>query len=373
MRWAKPPLSNHSWLEAHANLGGALFAQRRVEEAISCYRHAIALKPNLPEFHSDLANALLLLGNFSDGWQEYEWRLRLRETTALRRNFREPLWDGSDLEGRTILLQAEQGFGDTIQFVRYARLVQERGGNVVIECQPELERLLHTIRDDLHVIAKGHGPPVFHVHVPLASLPRLFSTDLASIPNAIPYLHANPRILPERFSASSSPLKVGLVWAGSPSHQNDRNRSLNLQHLEPLARIPNIQFFSLQTGMRAIESKSSPPSMQLTDLTPEFKDFADTAAAIASLDLIITVDTAVAHLAGALGRPVWILLPFVPDWRWGLESEATPWYPTMRLFRQSVPGDWESLIARVVGELAGFAGRYTKPSVGALTRGEVLA
>jgi tetratricopeptide (TPR) repeat protein len=344
--------------EAHYNLGGALKAKGQLEQAIAAYRRAIALRPDFADAHFNLALALLLQGNFLRGWEEYEWRWRSRDFRAARRSFPQPQWDGGPLEGRTILLHTEQGFGDTLQFIRYLPLVAQRGGRVIVRCREGLRRLLQTMGADVPILEKGEPLPAFDVHCPLLSLPRLFATDLASIPRDVPYLHADAaaaEVWRDRLADHSASLKVGLVWAGSPTHRNDRNRSTKLAGFAPLARIPGMRFVSLQKGDAAAEAKSPPEGMELSDPTEELHDFADTAALVAALDLVIAVDTSVVHLAGALGKPVWVLLPFAPDWRWLLDRSDSPWYPTMRLFRQQRAGEWDHVIAEVRSQLEALA------------------
>jgi hypothetical protein len=306
---------------------------------------------------------LLLRGDFSRGWADYEWRL----TTT--RTFAQPQWDGGPLAGRTILLHAEQGLGDTLHFIRYAERVAAAGGNVVVECQAPLKRLLHDSLERIPVISHGEPLPSFDVHCPLLSLPRLFQTTLESIPARVPYVDANDALAPQwraRLADKDRHLKIGLVWAGSEAHQNDRNRSIPLATFAPLAQGPNTCIYSLQKGDAARQAAASSAPFPLVDWTSELHDFADTAALIAQLDLIITVDTAMAHLAGALGKPVWALVPHVPDWRWLLDRDDSPWYPTMRLFRQTNPGDWTSVLERVATALriSGLASvrRVSNPS-----------
>jgi hypothetical protein len=262
------------------------------------------------------------------------------------------------LEGRTLLLHSEQGFGDALQFIRYLPLVARRGARVFVECQEALQRLVQTMSADSTVVARGRPLPPFDVHCPLLSLPRLFATDLASIPRDVPYLHADAAeagVWRERLADASASLKVGLVWAGRPTHANDRNRTMKLAGFAPLARIPGVRFVSLQKGDAAAEAKSPPEGMELSDPTEELHDFADTAALVAALDLVIAVDTSVVHLAGALGKPVWVLLPFAPDFRWLLGRSDSPWYPTMRLFRQQRAGEWDYVIAEVRSQLEALA------------------
>jgi len=351
--------------EAYSNLGAALYGKGHLDAAIAAYRQAIALKPDYPEAHHHLALTLLLQGDFPGGWQEYEWRWKWKGFPSAQRSFGQSVWAGGPLEGRTLLLHAEQGFGDAIQFIRYLPLVAARGGKIILECQVELQRLFQTMAPDLPVLAEGQPLPDFDVHCPLVSLPRVFSTDLGSIPQTVPYLHADAAevaIWRERLAGTSPSLKVGLVWAGRPSHRNDRYRSLQLANLASLAEVPGVRFISLQKDAAAAEARTPPAGMELIDVAEELKDFADTAALLANLDLIIAVDTAVVHLAGAMGRPVWTLLPFAPDWRWLLERSDSPWYPTLRLFRQPAPGDWNSVIRQLQSQLQLLVGsRRARP------------
>jgi Flp pilus assembly protein TadD len=344
-----------SYAEAHYNLGNALQDKGQFDQAIAAVRQAIALKPNLAEAHHNLALMLLRQGDFQRGWQEYQWRWEWKNFPSPKRNFSQPQWDGSPLEGRTILLYTEQGFGDAIQFIRYLPLVVQRGGKVIVECQTELQRLLRTMHERYEIVAHGEPLPTFDLHSPLLSLPLVFRTTLENIPNIVPYLHADAQDAQrwqERLENHLPKVKVGLVWGGRPTHKNDHNRSIKLSNLAPLGQMPGVRFFSLQKGAAAAEAKIPPAGMELVNWTAELKDFADTAALIANLDLVITVDTAVAHLAGAMGKPVWTLLPFNSDWRWLLERQDSPWYPTMRLFRQEMHGDWQMPIQKLTEELS---------------------
>ncbi len=269
----------------------------------------------------------------------------------------EPRWDGQDLHGRTILLLYEQGLGDAIQFVRYAPLVSQRGGRAVIQCQGELVRLLRSNPDLGKVIPLGATPPPFDVQCPLVSLPFVFRTDLRTIPASVPYLHPEPGLIDswrQQLALSSAGLNIGLAWAGNPLFREDRTRSIELRQLVPLGAVPGVSFYSFQKSSAADQAISPPPPMKLTPLGPELHDFADTAAALSLMDLVITTDTSIAHLAGALARPVWVMLQFVPDWRWLLDRNDTPWYPTMRLFRQTSLGDWPDVIDRVAKSLLAF-------------------
>ena len=344
--------------EAQSNLGTTYFREGKFEKALACFRQALAIRNDLAAVHCELAGVLLLLGRYEEGWPEYEWRSQRRDYAGQRRNFPAPQWRGTQVACGTILLHAEQGLGDTIQFVRYVALVRERSKaeRVILECQPELTRLLSESGGfGAEVIARQSGDqstlPPFDRHLSLLSLPFVLAQFEPLSPGR-PYLRADPalRMAWRNRLAPDSMFRVGLAWAGNPRHHNDRRRSVQADKFLPLVQVPGMTFYSLQT------EPSSPPTRSLInggliDLTREITDFADTAALMAELDLIISVDTAVAHLAGALGRSTWTLLPFVPDWRWGLEREDTPWYPTMRLFRQPKAGDWDSVIRRVVEEL----------------------
>jgi len=341
--------------EAHNNLGNGLIDKGQLEQAMAACRQAIALKPDYAEAHRNLSIALLARGDLQEAWEEYEWRWKCKDSLPPQGNPAQPRWDGSPLEDRTVLLYAEQGLGDALQFIRYVPLVARRGGRIIIQCQAELQRLFQTVDTRCQIVARGQPLPAFDLHCPLLSLPRVFGTTLANVPKDVPYLHADAEDAKKwqhRLAKHSALLKVGLAWAGNPRNKTDRNRSINLARLAPLGQLPGVRFFSLQKGAAAAEAKTPPPGMEPIDWTQELKDFADTAALIANLDLVVAVDTAVAHLAGAMGKPVWTLLPFVPDWRWLLERQDSPWYPSMRLFCQPSVGDWDSVIARVAEALS---------------------
>lgn len=343
--------------EAYTNLVIVLKDMGRLDEAVEAARQLVAFKPDSPEAHYNLAFVLLRRGDFAEGWREYEWRWLVKDFPTHRWSSPKPQWDGSPLAGRSILLYCEQGFGDILQFIRYAPLVAERGGRVIVMCPEELRRLFDSLPDVVQfVLLRPNEPlPAFDVQCSLMSLPLAFGTTTETVPASVPYLRAAPGDVDhwrKRLAAGPAGRKVGLVWAGRPTHTNDRNRSIALSLLAPLAAVPGVEFYSLQKGDAASQAKNPPDRMRLTDWTDELSDFADTAALITNLDLVIAVDTAVAHLTGALGKPVWLLAPRVGDWRWPADRDDSAWYPTLRLFRQCATGQWDEVIARVARALA---------------------
>jgi FkbM family methyltransferase len=335
------------YAEAYNNLGRALRDRGELDEAVACYQQALRLQPNLAEAHLNRALAWLRSGDFEGGWPEYEWRWGCKE--FLPPSYPQPPWDGSPLAGRTILLYTEQGLGDTIQFIRYAPLVQQRGGRVIVACQKPLARLLARCPGIDQLVTKGEALPPFEVHAPLLSLPRLFGTTLASIPAEVPYLRADEALVAQwcRELAPIRAFKVGIAWQGSLKHRGDRHRSFRLAQLAPLARLAGVRLFSLQKGPGTEQLREVADRFDVTDLGSRLDDFLDTAAVMRNLDLVITADSAPAHLAGALGVPVWVALPYASDWRWLLGREDSPWYPTMRLFRQARFGDWDGVFAEI--------------------------
>jgi tetratricopeptide (TPR) repeat protein len=345
--------------EAYCNLGSAFRDKVQPEVAIPYYQKAIQLYPDFADAHWGLARSLLLAGNFNQGWKEYEWRWKSTDYlkySCFHRpvNFTQPILNGSDIAGHTVLIYAEQGLGDEIQFVRYAPLVAQHGAKVIIECHKELSTLLQPIESVKHVIVQGEPLPDFDVQCPLLTLPLVFNTTLENIPAKVPYIFVNPVLRQgwkDKIQQDNSKMKVGLVWNGNPKNKNDMNRSIPFSKISQFIHCSDITFYSLQKGNAAEQSRNRPLGMKLVDLSEEINNFSDTAAIIENLDLTISVDTSVAHLAGALGKPIWTLIPFAPDWRWMLNREDSPWYPTMRLFRQLSPGDWESVIFRVKDEL----------------------
>ena len=336
------------------NRAVALRRLDRPQEALSSARQALARDPHFAQAQFTEAIARLSLGDF-DAWQGYEARWRVGLLASQRRNFAAPLWLGREtLEGRTILLHAEQGSGDTLQLVRYAALVARRGGRVILEVQRELVRLLSDVAGVDDVVARGERLPPFDVHCPLFSLPLAFGTDEATIPADVPYIvpPANdswPGCWPRY--PSSQPL-IGLVWSGGRVHDNDANRSLRFETLLPLLDVPDVSFVSLQHDVRESDAPLLEAQTTVFRFDRTFRDFADTAAAIAPLDAVIAADTAVAHLAGAMGKPLFLLLPFAADFRWLRARRDTPWYPTARLYRQPAFGDWSSVIAMLRHDLA---------------------
>jgi len=347
--------------EAHHNLGNVYRERGELDRAADSFSRGLAQRPDDAEAHFGLALVRLHQGELEAGFAEYEWRWRCPSfATGQRALPAQPMWDGGAIERRTILLHAEQGLGDTLQFLRYVPLVAGRGARVVLEVQRELLPLLGSLAGTAQVVARDEPLPAFDVHAPLLSLPHLLRTTHASIPAEVPYLRADPaRVAAWRehrgMVKEGVGLRVGLVWDGSHGQKQNHRRSLALDALAPLGEVPGIQFVALQKGEAASQASSPPPGLELINLGPALVDFGDTAAVLEQLDLTISVDTSVAHLAGALGRPVWVLLPFASDWRWLKERSDSPWYPTARLFRQATPGDWPGVTAQVttaLGELS---------------------
>ena len=336
------------------NLAFALQENRQPHEALSYYRKALLLNPGYTTAHWNLSLALLLTGNFREGWKEYEWRWGTEYLLSSKRTFGQPLWDGSDIKGRTILLHAEQGFGDTFQFVRYAPLVAKSGAKVILECQKPAAALMHSVEGIERVIVRGEELPAFDMHCPLLSLPLAFDTTLDTIPATVPYISGDASLSAKwrnRLKHDGSNIKIGIVWAGNPGFKQNHYRNIPLHFFMPVAGLPGVSLYSLQKGEESAMATNPPGQMKIVDYTGDINDFSDTASFMENLDLIISVDTAVAHLAGAMGKRVWTLLPFSPEWRWLLDRDDSPWYPTMRLFRQSSHNNWGSAIERVVKEL----------------------
>jgi tetratricopeptide (TPR) repeat protein len=347
------------YADAHDGLGNVLQDQGLLDDAIVCYRRAIDLEADHAEAHFDLSLVRLLRGDFHQGWPEYQWRWQTK--TFGRLPFRQPWWDGRPLEGRTIFLHAEQGLGDTIQFIRYAPLVKEYGARVVVQCQKPLLRLLAGFRGIDALIGQGDVLPAFDVHAPLLSLPGILKTSLDNVPATVPYLFAPPPLV-QRWREELGKLdglKIGIGWQGRPTHFGDCFRSIPLAFFGPLAQIPGVRLISLQKGVGVEQLQEVRDRFPITEVGSRLEDFLDTAAVMRSLDLVIACDTALVHLAGALGVPVWVALPLSPDWRWLLDRHDSPWYPTMRLFRQKKLGDWASVfeeIRRAICQRLGLPG-----------------
>jgi tetratricopeptide (TPR) repeat protein len=345
---AAAPQHIGAWL----NRGKALAQLRRLDEAIASYGEVLALRKDYADAHFNQALALLTIGDYRRGFAEYEWRWRRTGMPPPQSRGR-PLWLGEySLPGKTILLHAEQGLGDTIQFARYVPLVAAQGAKVLLEVQPELNSLLSRLEGAAAVVARGEAPPPFDLHCPLGSLPLALKTELQTVPAPASYLAADEAHL-KKWSARLQhvpPPRVAIAWSGNPAHDNDRNRSLPFGALAPLFTT-GASFIGIQRDLRSEDAARLAAETRLIHVGGELDDFNDTAAVLALCDLIISVDTAPAHLGGAMGRPVWVLVPFAPDWRWMLEGETTPWYPTARLFRQHSPGDWDAVIARVAAAL----------------------
>jgi tetratricopeptide (TPR) repeat protein len=340
------------------NLGLLFHRTKQFNEALACYKKTIQLDPNFADAYYSLSLLYLLLGNFQEGWPFFEWRWKLKN--AYQRNFTQPLWDGSDIVGQHILLHAEQGFGDTIQFIRYVPIVAQYGANVIVECQQELVSLFENIKGVQRVIGHGNKIPDFDIHYPLLSLPLLFNTKLEDILAKVPYLSVSSSLKENwrnKLQKNSSNKRVGIVWSSGPGGLL-KKKSIPANMLLPLIHTDNITFYSLQVGDAVKQTNGLSEETRLIDLTEEIHNFADTAALIENLDLVISVDTAVAHLSGALGKSVWTILPFEPVWQWGLDREDSPWYPTMRLFRQPSRGDWASVIVSVKDELVKLLDRH---------------
>jgi hypothetical protein len=329
-----------------SNLGVAYRDSGELARAEQYFRRVCAAQPDDPAVHFNLAVTLLRAGRLREGFQEYEWRWQVPQFAEQRREFRQPLWLGEPLNGRRILIYGEQGAGDGIQFARYAPLVRNAGGDVILEVLPHLERLMTWMDGGYPIVNALTVGTQFDVQCPLMSLPRRFGTELDLIPP--PAGFSIPAALRAKWAARlrTERMRVGVVWAANPSCHNSADRSIPARLFLPLASQPNVQCWSLQVGPAAAEIPDG-----MVNLSDELIDFGETAAVISELDLVITIDTAVAHLAGSLGKPVWLLLPYASDWRWMLDREDTPWYPGMRLFRQKRPGDWSDVMDRVTLEL----------------------
>ncbi len=347
------------FVEALSNRGNALMRLHRLDEALQSFDQAIALSPDYAEAHWNKSYVCLLQGDYATGWALHEWRWKSM-LAASQRHFAQPLWLGeTSIQGKTLLLHAEQGLGDTLQFCRYIWLIVDQlGAKVVLEVQPPLAALLQPLSPMAHIISRGEPLPAFDCHCPLLSLPLAFQTRLETVPAAPSYLYSEPskrlhwqNKLQQKCSAENAALpKVGLVWSGNPDHSNDRNRSLRLAQI--LRHLPSgCQYISLQKEVRQADLESLQQASNVVHFGQELQDFSDTAALCDLMDLVISVDTSVAHLSGALGKPTWILLPHVPDWRWLLARSDSPWYPSVQLYRQKNRIDWDGVLTQVAQDL----------------------
>ncbi|MGP0067940.1 MAG: tetratricopeptide repeat protein [Isosphaeraceae bacterium] len=339
------------YIEALNNMGNALRNQGRLSEAMESYDRALEIKPDHAEVHLSRALAWLGAGDFERGLREYEWRFRCSQFTMPP--FSQPLWDGSPLDGRTIMLYADHGLGDAIQFIRYVSLVRDRGGRIIVVCARPLARLLATCPGIDQVVVEGEGTADCDVFAPLMSLPRILGTTLATIPAEVPYLFPDASLVQHwrREMDLNDALHVGIAWQGNPHYVRDRSRSFRLDRFEAISRVADIRLISLQKGYGSEQIGELGDRFEVTDLGGRLGDLMDTAAAMENLDLMICVDSALAHLAGALGVPVWVALPFSADWRWLTDRDDSPWYPSMHLFRQRRWGDWDEVFRRITGEL----------------------
>lgn len=334
-------------------LAAAIRPQGKIDETRRIQEMLVSHMPGDYALRFDLAETLLLSGDFERGWREYRYRYSLPHTERIERKVQRPRWAGQAIAGQTLLIHDEQGFGDTFQFMRLIPWARERSrARVVLEINGEALPLAKRMGGFDDIIARGSLPPAFDYHCEMMSLPMAMGLKSSDLPGRIPYLSADPERLEawrERLQGLPRPL-IALVWAGRPTHPNDANRSMRLAQLAPLAEV-KATFLAVQKGPAEAEAATAPAGMTVISLAKEIRDFEDTAAVLAVADLLISVDSSPAHLAGALGQPVWVMLPFIPDWRWLMNRYDTPWYPSMRLFRQARRGDWEGVIEAIADKL----------------------
>ncbi len=346
--------ANPADAEACNYLGNACRELGLHSEAIESFDEAIRRNPAYAEAHYNRSQELLLCGDWREGWKEHEWRWKAKGLGMPPREFAQPEWDGSALGTGTLLLYAEQGLGDTIQFMRYVPLAAARCASLVVECQPQLAGLLRSAAGSARTVPRGEPLPSFDAHLSLMSLPRVFDTTPDSVPWNGPYLRSDPRRAEhwKRELVPGARRHVGISWAGRPQYWDDRKRSIALALLAPLARLEHVALYSLQWGEGRSQLESLPPGMRVVDFGDRIRDFDEMAALAGCLDLVVSVDSSATHLAGALGIPAWLLLAYAPDWRWLLERESSPWYPSVRIFRQAADRRWEGVVQRVATELA---------------------
>jgi hypothetical protein len=339
-------------VHAQVNLALVLERQGKLDEAIPVYERALELDPGCAEAHFNHGLALLLTGNLAEGWKEYEWGFQCGSRPQPRHA--QPRWAGESLAGKTILLCEEQGLGDSLQFVRYAELLKQRGAQVIVECRRELASLVASAPGVAAVVRPGESPGAFDVWLPLLSVPGVVGTTMDTIPASVPYLFPNAELVAKWKSelADTPGLKVGISWQGNPQVKTDRNRSIPLEHFARLGEVSGVQFFSFQMGVGREQVAGMHGRLPIIDLADRIGNLEDTAAIMRNLDLVILSDSAPAHLAGALGVNAWVALGFAPDWRWLRERSDSPWYPTMRLYRQPRPGDWSDVFQRIAADLA---------------------
>ncbi|MFL5327264.1 MAG: tetratricopeptide repeat protein, partial [Microvirga sp.] len=354
--------TNPGHVEALLGKGAALQNLTRYAEAVAVYDRVLAVDSRRADAHYSAATALLSMGDFRRGLAEYEWRRNsVPGSAGVVQQFREPIWLGErTLQNKTLLIHAEQGMGDVIYALRYVSSLARQGARIVLQVHAALKPLLTGLAGTARVVARGEMLPAFDCHCPAMSLPYAMKTELATIPGEVPYIHAPAERGSHwhaRLPQSGGP-RVGIVWCGNPAFKEDCRRSLNLAQIEPILATADVSFVSLNPGIAERERAALAARSNVLHLGTELRDFADTAAVIAQLNLVITSDTSVAHLAGAMGRPVWIMLGFAPDWRFAHDRERSSWYPTARLFRQSAPGDWARVIERVRRELSAMAKRH---------------
>lgn len=334
-------------------LARAQRSQGRLADALELQQQLVNAQPGNLEIHFDLAETLLMLGDFDRGWREYRFRYRMEHTRRLERKVQQPRWNGQPMPGGTLLIHDEQGYGDSFQFLRLVGAARNQSkARVILEVMPEVLPLARRMGGYDQIIARGELPPSFDMHCELMSLPLALKLQLSALPGSMPYLTVDPERV-ERWRTKLQILPrpwVALVWAGRPTHSNDRNRSLKLNDLAPLAR-SNVSFLALQKGLAAAQAAEPPAGMSLLELDSQIADFEDSAAILALVDLLISIDSSPVHLAGALGRPAWVLLPFVADWRWLSGRDDSPWYPSVRLFRQPTRGNWGGAITQVSSAL----------------------
>ncbi|WP_083638674.1 tetratricopeptide repeat protein [Rhizobium oryziradicis] len=340
----------------HYNLGVVHYDRMEIEAAIVCARRALALDPTMASAHFELAEALLLNGAFAEGWEEYEWRFDMPNSPQLLPPTHRPLWDGTPMPNGTLLLIGDQGFGDTIQFCRYIPEAAARCPNIIMACSAEMKPIVMQQKSGMQYVDRWDQVPTFDAYCPLSGLPRLFKTDLNAIPTPIPYLRPEAaklaywrarleQLIPRGYQS------VGIAWAGRPTHGNDYNRSMALRDLAPLSQLNNTVLVSLQMGPAIAQISDYYGAAPLINLGTEIADFTDTMAILAVIDHMVAVDTSIVHLAGAMGRPVSVLLPFAPDWRWLRDRNDSPWYPSVQLFRQRKSGVWSEPVHAIAHSL----------------------